>query len=143
MANTFQSEFKAGVTVSVVNKDDFEYAIFQPLFEEYGYGFVAPNEKIIIIDGQYNSTYQKIVEAHEVAHIILKHNENENHSDEIEADIMAHQLLSLFGYDKEAKFLLRKFKGRHGVPMAHKSMDIHKQKVKTYLNKNKSTKNKK
>lgn len=138
MSKQFRSEFKKSVKVNVVSDGDLDYIFLQPLFEEYGYGFAAIGQNTIFIDGQYNPTIQKIVEAHEIAHIILKHTEEENLTDETEADLMAHKLLLMFGYEKEAKLLGRKFKGRNGVSLTHKSLDILKEKILKFLKKDKN-----
>lgn len=135
MANTFKSEFSKKVYVNVVNVDDFEYELLEPLFNEYGYGFVSPEDNVIFIDGQYDSLYQKIVEAHEVSHILLGHNENEGEDDEVEADLLAISILNKFGYAREAKFLSRKFKGRHGLSLNDISLKFLKDKVDIYSKK--------
>lgn len=135
MANTFKSEFSKKVYVNVVNVDDFEYELLEPLFNEYGYGFVSPEDNVIFIDGQYDSLYQKIVEAHEVSHILLGHDENEGEDDEVEADLLAISILNKFGYSREAKFLGRKFKGRHGLSLNDISLKFLKDKVDIYSKK--------
>ena len=51
MGKVFESEFHKGVMVAVVDSGDYQYQQLAPLFNEYGYGFVASDQKLIFIDG--------------------------------------------------------------------------------------------
>lgn len=117
----YRSEFLNDVTVVVVFNDDPLYSQVKGFFEQYGFGFMVPGQNLMIIDGEIlvgepeAKDILKFIEAHEVAHIILKHDGPRNEKDEIDADMMALNLLIEKGYDKSIKILLDKFQERHGV----------------------------
>lgn len=117
----YRSEFLNDVAVVVVFNDDPLYSQVKGFFEEYGFGFMVPGQNLMIIDGEIligesdAKDILKFIEAHEVAHIILKHDGPRNEKDEIDADMMALNLLIEKGYDKSIKILLNKFQERHGV----------------------------
>jgi hypothetical protein len=117
----YSSEFLSDVTVVVVFNDDPLYSQVKGFFEQYGFGFMVPGQNLMIIDGEIlvgepdAKDILKFIEAHEVAHIILKHDGPRNEKDEIDADLMALNLLIEKGYDKSIKILLDKFQERHGV----------------------------
>ena len=117
----YRSEFLNDVTVVVVFNDDPLYSQVKGFFEEYGFGFMVPGQNLMIIDGEIligepdAKDILKFIEAHEVAHIILKHDGPRNEKDEIDADMMALNVLIGKGYDKSIKILLDKFEERHGV----------------------------
>ena len=117
----YRSEFLNDVTVVVVFNDDPLYSQVKGFFEEYGFGFMAPGKNLMIIDGEIlvgepdAKDILKFIESHEVAHILLKHDGPRNEKDEIDADLMALNLLIEKGYDKSIKILLDKFQERHGV----------------------------
>ena len=117
----YRSEFLNDVTVVVVFNEDPLYSQVKPFFDQYGFGFMAPGKNLMIIDGEIlvgepdDKDILKFIEAHEVAHILLKHDGPRNEKDEIDADLMALNLLIEKGYDKSIKILLDKFQERHGV----------------------------
>ena len=117
----YRSEFLDDVTVVVVFNDDPLYSQVKPFFYQYGFGFMVPGKNLMIIDGEIlvgednAKDILKFIEAHEVAHILLKHDGPRNEKDEIDADMMALNLLIGKGYDKSIKILLDKFEERHGV----------------------------
>lgn len=117
----YRSEFLNDVTVVVVFNDDSLYSQVKPMFDQYGFGFMVPGKNLMIIDGEIlvgepdAKDILKFIEAHEVAHILLKHDGPRNERDEIDADMMALNLLVAKGYDKSIKILLDKFQERHGV----------------------------
>jgi hypothetical protein len=117
----YGSEFLNDVTVVVVFNDDPLYSQVKPMFDQYGFGFMVPGKNLMIIDGEIlvgepdAKDILKFIEAHEVAHILLKHDGPRNERDEIDADMMALNLLVAKGYDKSIKILLDKFQERHGV----------------------------
>jgi hypothetical protein len=119
MAKLFESEFHRGVMVAVVDSLDYQYQVLSPLFSEYGYGFVATDKKLIFIDGTYEDTIQKIVEAHEVGHIKLKHTGTKSPIDEAQADTYAVLLLRQYSYHDAANLLLEEFEKRHGYSFYH------------------------
>ncbi len=117
----YNSEFLTDVIVVVVFNDDPLYSQVKPFFEEYGFGFMVPGKNLMIIDGEIlvdepdAKDILKFIEAHEVAHILLGHDGPRNDKDEIDADMMALNLLVGKGYDKSISILLDKFEERHGV----------------------------
>jgi hypothetical protein len=119
MAKLFESEFHKGVMVTVVDSLDYQYQVLAPLFNEYGYGFVAPDQKLVFIDGTHDKDVQKMVEAHEVAHIVMGHSGIKGPNDEAQADIWAIIHLRKYGYYNEASELQRNFKFRNGYSYNH------------------------
>ena len=115
MSKLYNSEWDKNIVVAVIDEGDYQYQTMVPLFNEYGYGFVLPEQKLIFIDGSYDVVHQKWIEAHEVAHIILGHKKEKDANDEIEADILAYKLLVGNGYHKAAQLVKNKFKERHGI----------------------------
>ena len=115
MPKLYNSEWNDNIVVAVIDEGDYQYQTLAPLFNEYGYGFVLPEQKLIFIDGSYDVVHQKWIEAHEVAHIILGHKKEKDSKDEIEADTLAHKLLVGNGYYKAAQLVKDKFRERHGV----------------------------
>ena len=115
MAKLFESEFHKGIMVVAVDSLDYQYQVLAPLFSEYGYGFVAPDHKLIFIDATYIDSIQKMVEAHEVGHIALGHTSIKGPNDEADADSWAINKLKKHGYVDEANILINEFKSRHGI----------------------------
>jgi hypothetical protein len=114
------SKFLNDVTVVVVFNDDPLYSQVKPMFDQYGYGFVAPEQNLMIVDGEIlvgepnGNDILTFIEAHEVSHILLGHKTGDE-KEEIEADLGAYLLLKDNGFDKSAELLINSFKGRHGV----------------------------
>ena len=116
----FQSEYIPEIKILVITDDSEDYEDFKPYFDQYGYGFYAPEMKTIIIDGEMfigDDSLSKeeldFVEAHEIAHLILKHSGPRNEKDEIEADLLAYKLLKDKGLSTQR--LTDEFEYRHGV----------------------------
>ena len=90
---------------------------------------MVPGKNLIIIDGEILAgepdakSLLKFIEAHEVGHILLNHDGPRNEKDEINADLMALNLLIEKGYDKSIKILLDKFQERHGVEFNDNMLD--------------------
>jgi Zn-dependent peptidase ImmA (M78 family) len=116
MSKTYFSEFKSDVAVAILKKDDYRYEVMKPLFEMCGFGFAETSSGCVFIDGEVklNKNELKWVEAHEVAHILLKHTKDRNEKDEFEADSLAHKLLLKAGYDTAAKLVKKHSIERHG-----------------------------
>ena len=97
---SYNSEFLPDVTIFVIFSDSPQYEQLKPLFEEYGYGFMVPNKNIILIDGEiileegYSDSLLKFIEAHEISHVILKHDGPRSDDEELDADLGAYLLLS-------------------------------------------------
>ena len=117
MSKTYFSEFKSDVAVAILTKDDYRYEVMKPLFEQCGFGFAETSSGCVFIDGEVKLTKDELnwVEAHEVAHILLKHTKDRNESDEIDADKLAYQLLTDRGYVNAAQMVKDKFEERHGI----------------------------
>jgi hypothetical protein len=121
MSRTFFSEFANGqnkdIAVGIITKDDSRYEFLKPLFEEYGYGFTDTKIGCIFIDGEagLSEAELKWVEAHEVAHINLKHKMGErNADDEYTADLHAKLYLWKHGYKEAAGLIDKHLNERHG-----------------------------
>ena len=112
---TYFSEFRSDIAVAILGKDDYRYDVLKPIFDECGFGFTETSFACVFIDGEVKLTKNELrwVEAHEVAHILLKHKKERNDWDEIEADKKAIDLLTERGYTKAAQLVKDKFKERH------------------------------
>ena len=116
---SYPSNFKPDTNILVVFKNNENYPNLKPLFDEYGYGFYYPESKTIILDGEVfvNSDLDfkdmKIVEAHEIAHLLLGHTGPYSKDNEMDADLGAYLLLKDKGFSTEK--LEKQFKFRHGV----------------------------
>jgi hypothetical protein len=112
---TYFSEFRSDIAVAILGKDDYRYAVMKPLFDMCGFGFAETSSGCVFIDGEVKLTKDELrwVEAHEVAHILLKHTKDRNDGDEIAADMFAIILLKDKGYHKAAQLVEDKFQERH------------------------------
>jgi hypothetical protein len=116
MSKTYFSEFKSDVAVAILTKDDYRYEVMKPLFEQCGFGFAETSSGCVFVDGEVklNKNEIKWVEAHEVAHILLKHTKDRNDKDEFDADSLAYKLLLKNGYKKSAQLIKQHSIERHG-----------------------------
>ena len=117
---TYKSEFIPEVLISIVLSDNPNYEKLEPIFKELGYGFMVPNQNLIIIDGEqlinnFDSDVLKFIEAHEVSHILLNHSGPRNEKEELEADLGAYVILKHYGHKKPLELLLKHFEDRHGM----------------------------
>jgi Zn-dependent peptidase ImmA (M78 family) len=125
----YKSEFLNDVTVVVVFNDDPLYSQVKVFFEQYGFGFMAPGQNLMIIDGEVlvgepdAKDILKFIEAHEITHILLGHDGPRNEKDEIEADLGAYLLLKDKGYYESIRTLLDHFQERHGVEFDESMLD--------------------
>ena len=131
---SYNSEFLPEITIAVVFSDNPQYENLEPMFKEYGYGFMVPNKNLIIIDGEqiinnFDADVLKFIEAHEIAHIILNHDGPRNEKEELDADLGAYILLKQKGKIKSIKYLIKHFKNRHGIKFDEKLLE----KVKKYF----------
>ncbi len=131
---TYESEFLKGINISVVFSEDKKYKELLPLFNKYGYGFMVPNQNLIVINGEillqnYDPSFLKFIEAHEVAHIILGHNKDRNDDDEIDADLGAYILLRSKGKDDAVELLQKNYEDRHKTKFDEKRVE----KLKNYF----------
>lgn len=116
---SYPSTFKPGLNITVVFKENEYYPELKSLFDEYGYGFYSPENKMIILDGEVfinsdlNFNDLKFVEAHEVSHLLLNHTGPYSEDDEMDADLGAYLLLKKYNLPTDK--LEKEFKNRHGV----------------------------
>lgn len=120
---TYKSEFIPEVVISIILSDNPNYEKLKPIFDQLGYGFMVPNQNLIIIDGEqfidnFDSDVLKFIEAHEIAHIIMGHDTDRNEDDEIDADLGAYFLLKK--HNKSVDPLINNFYDRHGIDFDEK-----------------------
>lgn len=116
----YQSEFLPEITISVIFKEDKNYKLLKKFFREFGFGFLVPEKKLVIIDGEnfledLDISVLKFIEAHEISHVLLKHAGPRDEKEELEADLGAYLLLKDKGHSESLKYLLNHFKERHGI----------------------------
>ena len=117
---SYPSTFKSDTNILVVFKNNENYPNLKPLFDEHGYGFYYPKDKTIILNGEdfvgtgLDFNDMKIVEAHEIAHLLLGHTGPYSKDDEMDADLGAYLLLKNKGLPTDK--LVKEFESRHGIP---------------------------
>jgi hypothetical protein len=118
---TFFSEFSNSdnkdIAVGIIGKDDYRYEVLKPLFDKYGPGFTDTKIGCVFIDGEagLSKAELKWIEAHEVAHIRLKHAMGDRDAqDEYEADVFASLYLLKHGYRKASQLISKHSIERHG-----------------------------
>jgi len=84
---------------------------------------------MIVIDGEillqnFDKSFLKFVEAHEVAHIILGHDGPRSDDDEIDADLGAYILLKSSGKDDAIELLQKTYYDRHGIEFDEKRVEM-------------------
>lgn len=127
--HTYKSEFSPDSTIMIITSDCPYYDTFEPKFQELGYGFLMPDQNTIIIDGEKlieeggSSDLFKFIEAHEVGHILLKHDGPRSAEQELEADLAAYIILDKYGYKDSIKMLLKNFKFRHNMKFKPELLD--------------------
>jgi vacuolar-type H+-ATPase subunit B/Vma2 len=95
---------------------------------------MVPNQNLIVINGEillqnYDPSFLKFIEAHEVAHIILGHDKDRNDDDEIDADLGAYILLRSKGKDDAVELLQKNYEDRHKTKFDEKRVE----KLKNYF----------
>ena len=120
MSKTYFSEFANGqnkdIAVGIITKDDSRYETLKPLFEQYGFGFTDTKIGCVFIDAEagLSEAELKWVEAHEVAHINLKHKMGDRNDEaELEADQFAKLYLWKYGYKESVNLIDKHLKERH------------------------------
>jgi len=131
---SYTSEFLPEITIAVVFSDNPQYEKLEPMFNEYGYGFMVPNKNLVIVDGEqiinnFDEDVLKFIEAHEIAHIILNHDGPRNEKEELDADLGAYILLKQKDKLGAIKSLIEHFKQRHGIKFDEKLLE----RVKKYF----------
>ena len=126
----YPSEFMENIFITVVYENNVHYPELKKLFDQYGYGFLFPEMKTIIVDGEMfgdgklSDDDLKFVEAHEIAHVKFGHNGPRSEKEELEADLGAYVMLKTKGYEKAVSRLLEEFEFRHGIEFDEKLLDM-------------------
>jgi len=128
---SYPSNFLSDINITIVFKENENYDTLKKQFETYGYGFLIPNIKTIILDGEVflgdqGLTFDdmKFVEAHEIAHILLGHDGPRNEQDELEADLGAYKILKKHNLKKSIDRLIEQFENRHGIKFDESLLEI-------------------
>jgi len=133
----FNSIFLPDVEIGVVFSENENYNTLKPIFEEMGYGFMVPNENMIVIDGEilleFGKDLLRFIEAHEVSHILLGHDGPRNAQDEIDADLGAYLLLSQINEQSAINFLVDFCEERHGQEFDKNRLEIIEKHFSDYL----------
>lgn len=132
---SYKSSFTPDLNINIIFKENSNYSVLKKMFNQYGYGFLAPEFKTVFIDGELflgddGLTFDdiKFIEAHEVAHYILGHTGYRTNKDEIEADLGAYILLKREGIS--TKRLENEFEYRHGFPFTEDLLSTIKNKIR-------------
>ena len=130
----YKSSFIPNMNINLVFKENPNYGMMRKIFDQYGYGFLAPEFKTIFIDGEIflgddglTMDDMKFIEAHEISHLLLGHNGPRSEKDEIEADLGAYILLKK--NDMSTERLEDEFDSRHGVPFNEDLLNIVKDRL--------------
>jgi hypothetical protein len=114
-----KSKFDTSHTCIFVTDEDEKYADLKPAFKKHGLAF--KNDRFIFFDetelrnqGYFDKDYITFIEAHEIAHTVLKHRQTSRHV-EAEADFLAVLLCKDGNYTKSVKIGIREFKDRNGI----------------------------
>jgi hypothetical protein len=131
---SLNSVFLPNLNINIIFKENPVYNEIKEIFNIYGYGFLSPEFKTIFIDGELflgddglSLDDLRVIEAHEVAHVILKHDGPRNTQDEIEADLGAYILLK--NKNMSTKRLEDEFEYRHGIPFSEELLTIVKNRM--------------
>ena len=126
----YKSNFIPNLNINVIFKENPNYDMMRQIFDQYGYGFLFPEMKTIIVDGEMfgdgklSDDDLKFVEAHEIAHVKFGHNGPRSEKEELEADLGAYVMLKTKGYEKAVSRLLEEFEFRHGIEFDEKLLDM-------------------
>ena len=117
--NVRKSKFDTSHTCIFLTDEDEKYADLKPAFKKHGLAF--KKDRFIFFDetelrntGYFNKDYITFIEAHEIAHTVLKHRQTSRHV-EAEADFLAVLLCKDGNYTKSVKIGIREFKDRNGI----------------------------
>lgn len=115
---TYQSQFLKSVTVFIVYEEYSKYNEIKKFFDKFGYAFVLPEKSTVIVDGEIikkeeNKYLLNLIEAHEVSHILLKHNGLKSKREEFDADTLSYHFLSENNYKNSINLLMENFESRH------------------------------
>lgn len=116
---SYPSVFDNNTNITLIFKENKNYEIVENIFKLYGFGFYSPEHKTIIIDGELfvdgglDFDDLRFIEAHEMSHLILGHENPGNYEEEMDADLGAYILLKKNNLPVDT--LIDSFKERHGV----------------------------
>jgi len=115
-----KSKFDPSHVLVYLNGDDQKYIELKDKFEKHGLAF--KHDRYVFFDvpelkrqGYFTNEYLTFIEAHEVAHSVLKHTKTSKYN-EAEADYLAVLLCVDSGNKKSAKLGIQEFKSRNGIP---------------------------
>jgi hypothetical protein len=116
---TKKSKFDPSHTLVFLQKTDKEYVKFKDKFSKHGLAF--KHARYIFFDvpelkksGYYTKEHLTFIEAHEVAHSVLRHTKTSKYT-EAEADFLAVLLCDDAGFNKSARLGKREFSSRNGI----------------------------
>ena len=110
------------VTIAIIYPGSSTYPAMSDIFKDTGIAFCMHDKKIIVIDGAqasqewFTPEHLRVIEAHEVGHIIAEHNHKKEECKDIEreADQIGYKLLCESPF-KEAVMLYREeYNARYG-----------------------------
>ena len=114
-----KSKFDPSHILVYLQDDDEKYIEFKDKFKKHGLAF--KHDRYIFFDvpelkkqGYFTDDYLTFIEAHEVAHSVLKHKQTSKYN-EAEADYLAVLLSVDSGNTKSSKLGRREFKSRNGL----------------------------
>ena len=115
-----KNKFKTHHICIGVRRDDKIYDSVVSKFNKHGFAFMR-EDKVIFFDvdrlkdnGYYNDTVLTFIQAHEIAHSVLKHTKYNPHV-EAEADYLGILLCKDSGYNKSAKLGQSEFRTRNKI----------------------------
>jgi len=130
----YESHFIPNLNINIIFKGNPNYPLMKEIFNQYGYGFLAPEFRTIFIDGELflgedglTLDDMKFIEAHEVSHLLLNHNGPRSEKDEIEADLGAYLLLKKHNMSTDR--LEEQFENRHGIEFSEDLLDMVKDRM--------------
>ena len=128
---TFSSQIDNEYTVFIVYAESERYSTFREIFGllDNSVGFLDFNSRLIFIDGECKDlTLDHIIaiQAHEICHYILQHNNIDYSEDrmEIEADIASIEMLNYMGMHIPADLIKERLLGRYGILYSMDSLDF-------------------
>lgn len=117
-------EFDPSISVRFLNESDFEYEIFEPIFEEYGYSVSLIKQNLIVFDSkalqELKITPYEIdfIEAHEYSHFKLGEG-----ATEVDCDWLAIANLWVKNKKLSAKAGIDLFEERNGMSFDISDLD--------------------
>ena len=127
----FQSQIDPNYTIFIIYNDSDKYEFFKTIFQsmEDTVAFLDFDRKLIFIDGEVpglSVDHVIAIQAHEICHYILQHNNKKNIEDtmEIEADIASIEMLHSLNYIKSANLIKKRLLNRYDIEFNEDSIDF-------------------